>query len=534
MRARSQAGRFAAYRFGIVIAWAVGLGGSQAYAQTQTFNIPSEAIAQAIADFARQSKLQVVAPTGQLRGIRSPAVRGVFSPRDALARLMANTTLEVVADSGSVIVLRLAPRAAPRPAVIDLQPTPVVTVATASSPATVPLSELLVTGSRVIQNGDNSPTPVTVLTANQLSATRPSTVFEGLLDLPVFAASTGAVGNPAGAGGSSRTQNGLNLRGLGVGRTLILFDGHRVPPTSQDGVVDVASVPQQLLQRVDVVTGGVSAVYGSDAITGVVNFIADRKFNGLKVNAQYGAAQFGGDRSHEISLAAGAVVLGGRGHIEGSVESHRDEGVKRLERDFLKGQASLQGSGTTALPFFFVEGAVMATYTAGGKIIGPANNPLLNYTFNSNGVAVPFRNGITDGFTQNIQLGGDGVNAMGTSLKSQLDTDQAFGRFDFDVTDRLHYFLTTSVTRSTPAQLQRRLPQSQPDHPRDQCVPGAGLSAGDDRRRAQQLHPRKAMERGYRPDEQRRFLAALRLSEHRRRGRARRLQVRGLLHPQCG
>ena len=310
------------------------------------------------------------------------------------------------------------------------------------------LDEIVVTGSRVITNGNNMPTPVTVVTAEQLNVSRPTTVFEGLLDLPVFSSSTQAVGNPAGAGGSSRTQSGLNLRGLGTGRTLVLADGHRVPPTSQDGVVDAASIPQQLLQRVDVVTGGVSAVYGSDAITGVVNFITDRKFNGIKAGMQFGGAQFGGDHSHDLSAAWGTSLFGGRGHIEASYEDRWEAGVKRMDRDFLRGQASLQGSGTPALPFFFVENALQAAYSAGGKIFGPANNPLLNYTFNTNGIATPFRNGITDGFGQNIQLGGDGANAMGTSLKSQIDSRQLFARFDFDLTDRLHYYLTGSGTHA--------------------------------------------------------------------------------------
>ena len=206
------------------------------------------------------------------------------------------------------------------------------------------LDEIVVTGSRVISNGNAMPTPVTVVTAEQLNVTRPSTVFEGLLDLPVFAGSTQAVGNPAGAGGSSRTQSGLNLRGLGTGRTLVLSDGHRIPPTSQDGVVDAASIPQQLLQRVDVVTGGVSAVYGSDAITGVVNFITDRKFTGMKAGAQYGVRAVrrrpfarlhrrpSGSTSPAVAATSKpATRIAGR------------HGVKRMERDFLRGPGLAAG-----------------------------------------------------------------------------------------------------------------------------------------------------------------------------------------------
>ena len=95
------------------------------------------------------------------------------------------------------------------------------------------LAEVVVTGSRVITNGNNMPTPVTVVTAEDLSVTRPTTVFEGLINLPVFSGSAQAVGNPAGAGGSSRTQSGLNLRGLGTGRTLVLSGQGRTSTPGQ-------------------------------------------------------------------------------------------------------------------------------------------------------------------------------------------------------------------------------------------------------------------------------------------------------------
>ena len=104
-------------------------------------------------------------------------------------------------------------------------------------------------------------------------------------NLPVFQGSRGQFSLPNttglyGGGNPATTQ--LNLRNLAPQRTLILFDGQRVAPTNALGIVDVDMVPQELIQRVDVVTGGVSAVYGSDAIAGVVNFITDKNFNGFK------------------------------------------------------------------------------------------------------------------------------------------------------------------------------------------------------------------------------------------------------------
>src|SRR5258706_6344170 len=150
--------------------------------------------------------------------------------------------------------------------------------------------EIVVTGSRVVRDGRDSPTPLTVETAAQLDLT-PSNIPDALNKLPQFAGSTNSAGagNGAGSGKSNLfTGNFMNLRSFGVIRTLILEDGHRVPSTAINGQVDTNTLPQMLVKRVEVVTGGASAVYGSDAVTGVVNFVIDKDFNGLKADIQDG------------------------------------------------------------------------------------------------------------------------------------------------------------------------------------------------------------------------------------------------------
>src|SRR5262249_21749619 len=149
--------------------------------------------------------------------------------------------------------------------------------AAADADASANLEEVVVTGSRVVQNGNNSPTPVTVVSTAQLLQNTPSTVADALYKLPVFAGLPAQTRNP---GNSSQTSgaNSLNLRSIGAPRTLVLFNGQRVPDNNVD------QLPQMLIQRVDIVTGGASAVYGSDAVAGVVNFIIDKKFEGLRVN----------------------------------------------------------------------------------------------------------------------------------------------------------------------------------------------------------------------------------------------------------
>jgi len=96
------------------------------------------------------------------------------------------------------------------------------------------------------------------------------------------------------SGNSARAGiDGVNLRGLGGNRTLMLMDGRRLPAANQDGSIDVSLIPQQLIRRVDVVTGGASSVYGSDAVAGVVNFILDKNFTGLRGEVSAGETNYG-------------------------------------------------------------------------------------------------------------------------------------------------------------------------------------------------------------------------------------------------
>src|SRR5215831_19818072 len=148
-----------------------------------------------------------------------------------------------------------------------------------------------VTGSRVISDITLSPTPITAVTAEQLQATTPTTVPDALNKLPDFIG--GATPRSQNNGQNNNSGNTLSLRNLGPQRTLILLDGQRVAPSNRDGTVNVDALPQMLMSRVDVVTGGASAVYGSDAVAGVINFILDKNFTGFKFNVNSGISKYG-------------------------------------------------------------------------------------------------------------------------------------------------------------------------------------------------------------------------------------------------
>jgi outer membrane receptor protein involved in Fe transport len=312
------------------------------------------------------------------------------------------------------------------------------------------LDEVTVTGSRIITDGNDAPTPVTVVTLDALKATTPTTVFGELSELPAFTVSRGPT-TPNGyfANGNNGTA-ALDLRGIGSQRVLALFDGHRVPPSTPDGIVNVNLLPQMLMQRVDVVTGGASAVYGSDAISGVINFIVDRRFNGVKAELQGGTSSEDDDRSFQVGLAAGTDLFGGRGHIEGSYQRILSAGLgpTKLSRPGIF-DWSLQGDGVT-VPYHMVQGTRQAFVSYGGRVCNPcgsnpSNGAFNDYNFAQNGVLTPFVHGSTAGLNNGTELGGDGAASTSTWMASKTRTDQLFVRFDFDVTDKVHAYFNAGA-----------------------------------------------------------------------------------------
>src|SRR5690606_33164745 len=146
------------------------------------------------------------------------------------------------------------------------------------------LQEVTVTGTRIVRDGYEAPTPTTIVGIQEIQAAAPANVADFVNTLPSLAGSaTPATGQSSVSAGGAGL-NVLNLRNLGTARTLVLLDGQRVVGSQPTGLVDVNNFPQQLIERVDIVTGGASAAYGSDAFSGVVNFILDRDFTGFKAD----------------------------------------------------------------------------------------------------------------------------------------------------------------------------------------------------------------------------------------------------------
>jgi len=144
---------------------------------------------------------------------------------------------------------------------------------------------ITVTGSRTITDNALSPTPLTTVDTAELAKTTPSDTADALNKLPSILG--GRTPRTQGNGSTNNGGNTLSLRNFGATRTLVLMNGHRIAPSNQDGSVNIDVLPQMMVERVDIVTGGASAAYGSDAVAGVVNFIMKQNFQGVQGDVNY-------------------------------------------------------------------------------------------------------------------------------------------------------------------------------------------------------------------------------------------------------
>ena len=223
-----------------------------------------------------------------------------------------------------------------------------VGVATAGVVNTVAIAQddaaderIVVTGSRIVRRDYQANSPIVTVDSEDFETSTGLNVESYLNRLPQFnpAASPTAVG----AGGNNDVQptagnsigiSTLSLRGLGANRNLVLVDGKRLTPINGSMAVDVNAVPSSMIQRVEIITGGASAVYGADAVGGVVNFILRDNFEGLELDAQYGMAEVGDGEESRLSALFGANTSDGRGNVTFAAEVYSRSPAWQRNRDF--------------------------------------------------------------------------------------------------------------------------------------------------------------------------------------------------------
>jgi len=192
-----------------------------------------------------------------------------------------------------------------------------------------PVETITVTGSRLSRSSGQMPTPTTIIDASVIAATGAKNIGDLMHQLPALAGGIGAV-SASDSNGGNLDAAGLelaNLRGLGAVRTLVLVNGRRhVPGAAGSASVDLAMIPTAMVERIDIVTGGASAIYGADAVTGVVNFVLKKDFSGVELDASYGDTSESDNKRKDFSLTLGDNFLNDKLNVSGHLNlSSRDE-----------------------------------------------------------------------------------------------------------------------------------------------------------------------------------------------------------------
>jgi len=238
------------------------------------------------------------------------------------------------------------------------------------------LEEVIVTGTRIARRDFTTPSPLTTVDHEFIEFTNQPTLEDTLNQMPqVFPAYGRASNNP----GDGTAQ--IDLRGLGAGRSLVLLNGRRVAPSGTGNAVDLNNIPRFLIERVEIITGGTSAVYGSDAIAGVVNFITRRNFTGVGLEAGYGVSEQGDAENFEFNAAWGRDFAGGAGNVAVFANYLDREPLLAVEREFTRypwfddwdqgilvtGGSSIEPAGKVNFPLVdFGQGPAQTTFDPDG------------------------------------------------------------------------------------------------------------------------------------------------------------------------
>lgn len=306
--------------------------------------------------------------------------------------------------------------------------------------------DIIVTASRTAQNGLQAPTPTQVIGADVIAKQAATTVMEVLNQNPAFKATRSPGANATNT--SSPAQATADLRALGGQRTLVLVNGSRVvpfAPASNLGVpttTDLNLFPTLMIERVDVVTGGASALYGSDAVSGVVNLIMRKQYDGVQLTAQGGISSRGDSRTFRIGGIGGINFDDDRGRIMLSADYSDNTGVPDIyHRDWgaqeimlvSNGQRTTPGTPGFGQPAFILAPNVHANLGSGAVIISTIPG-LTNMTFNPNGTIRPFQKGAI--FGGSTMIGGEGrATITETALVPAVTRFTAYGSLYYDFSD---------------------------------------------------------------------------------------------------
>ena len=286
---------------------------AQAASPPPRIDVPAGDLATALNTLAKQSGTQLVYRADQLKGQRTAGVKDAASADQALDGLLRGSGFSARRDaaSGAVLIVRAEPaaRPAPAPAPPPPQQAPAGGGQASTEEPVTQLQTLQVTGSRIPRAQIEGPAPVAVITAEDIKAGGFTTIPDVLQAMTQNGGETQSQQSAGGADFSPGAQQ-VDLRGLGPNHTLVLVNGRRIadfplPFGGRSNFTDISSLPLGMVERIEVLTGSASAIYGSDAISGVVNFILKKKADGTSFSYRHGWTQDGGGDSHVLNLSSG-------------------------------------------------------------------------------------------------------------------------------------------------------------------------------------------------------------------------------------
>ncbi|MEI6106803.1 MAG: TonB-dependent receptor, partial [Opitutae bacterium] len=380
---------------------------------TKNFNVPAGSVTNAIKAFSGQSGVEVLMPTDAGKGVRTNAVQGDMTPRQALEKMVADTGLVVIQDEKTgALGLRLDPARAKN---VESRPES-VPAAKLEKTATgaIKLETMAVLGTRIRQTESAGPSPVSSYDTEYIRATGSMTLSDFLNQIPQtysgvasgrssapnefnpeFAQRT-ETSNPAFnfVTGNSEVKpgqsgvSGVSLRGLGSGSTLVLVDGRRAAQSgngnrgtdTRQGFVDLNTIPLGMVERIEVSTDGASAIYGADAVAGVINIILKKNFTGSEIAGGYKASEHGGGRERNIAVTTGFS----RGKLSGTfvAEYYDRQNLKASDRAYSKNQdhrgiptgtLTSDGSTLTGRNWLLNWGYPAVIQASGGTVAGTFN-----------------------------------------------------------------------------------------------------------------------------------------------------------------
>lgn len=308
---------------------------------------------------------------------------------------------------------------------------------------------IIVTGSRIRRKDFVAESPIQTLNASQIASKGPATLDASLTSMPQFSASSGSA-TQAGANQQARgARANLNLRGLGIARTLVLLDGRRLVSSDPVGnAVDLNTIPANILANVEVISGGASAVYGSDAIAGVVNLITKKNFTGVQLDGQYGQTTRDDGATVDLSALLGTHFgEDDRGHAMLSLSFFDRKAAYKGNRSYFDGtgdtNAPPQGRYTPSSGNLPSQAALNSLFSSYGSAAPSASQALSinrDGTLFSTGPTRNLRLNAADGF--GLSRDGSGLVtaftpfASGTIL-TPLRRYNAYGTLDYKITDSI-------------------------------------------------------------------------------------------------